>query len=85
MGNKLLKRMVQASKYISICDHLSNYVFDSGYGKIVDISGNKRLVEVVLNMRRELHRGKYKKMNGKDPIEMKPKLLAELYTNVWKK
>jgi hypothetical protein len=84
MGNKLLKRMVLSAKYIGICDHLSKYVFDSGYGRVVDISENKRLVDVVLNMRKELHKRKYKKMNGKDPIEMKPRLLVELYTNVWK-
>lgn len=85
MGNKLLKKMVKNSEYITLCEHLSDYVFSSGYGKTVNISENERLVNAVLNMKTELRKDKYnrKKMNGKDPAKLKLRTIFELYRSVW--
>lgn len=81
MGNMMMKRLIKGSRIISMCDNLSNYVFDSGNGRLVNISENEKLIEAVLRMREELKKDIYKVRSLKD---WKPKLNQELYFKMYK-
>ena len=59
LGTKILELLVLRSTFISIKDHLSDYVFDKLIGYQVDISENKILVSTANRMRRIVQNFKY--------------------------
>lgn len=82
IGNMIMKRLIKGSTAITMTDNLSNYVFDSGNGRLVNISENEKLVEAVLKMREELKKDIYK---PRDLKHWKPRLNQELYFKMYKK
>ena len=86
MGNRLLQRIIKKSYHIFLYKkYLSDYDIESIPGQLVNISENKKLLDSVLILKRELQRDKYNrcKRNG-EPSYWKHKLIMELYKTIWK-
>ena len=86
MGNRILQRIIKKSYHISLYRaYLSDYDIESIPGQLVNISENKKLLNSILVLKRELQREKYNrcKKNG-EPSYWKHKLIMELYKTIWK-
>jgi hypothetical protein len=86
MGNRLLQRIIKKSNHISLYKkYLSDYDIESIPGQLVNISENKKLLDSILILEKELQRDKYNrcKRNG-EPSYWKHKLIMELYKTIWK-
>lgn len=77
IGVKILKQLVSNSTYISIYDHLSNYVFDKLYGHLINISENQILISTANRMRRILNNFKY------DTDKQLEKQTETIYNKIW--
>ena len=77
IGVKILKQLVSNSTYISIYDHLSNYVFGKLYGHLINISENQILISTANRMRRILNNFKY------DTDKQLEKQTETIYNKIW--
>lgn len=59
IGTKILELLVLRSTYISLKDHLSNYVFDNLNGYKINISENNLFINTASRMRRIIKNFKY--------------------------
>jgi hypothetical protein len=77
LGTKMLELLVLRSTYISLKDHLSNYVFDNLEGYKIDISENEILISTANRMRRIIKNFKY---NTSENLKQQTHIL---YNKIW--
>lgn len=77
LGTKMLELLVLKSTYISLKDHLSNYVFDNLVGYKIDISENEILIGTANRMRRIIKNFKY---NTSEDLKQQTHIL---YNKIW--
>ena len=79
IGTNILKRLVKQSSYISLKDHLSNYVFDHFEGQLINISENEILIRTINRMRIILMNFEY---DVNDSLKCQTGI--KLYNKIWR-